>query len=205
MSKYSLKAYIDTETVSSIYESGQKIVIVKKNDGPEANIAWVTFNPFEINNVTWESEYGLYASNTQMQSGAIINTASYKIASVKNIYPFSNGVFGSPVVDSSLNDNEYGIINKARDYEHLTFGLAQNVIANSVVYEGNPINAKSVLYNQISSFIPHEKICIFIESKFDNGAVITHIRSNSLCLDFSVQPNIIIKYDKVIGEFVKLN
>ncbi|MBD7912205.1 MULTISPECIES: hypothetical protein [Clostridium] len=205
MPTYSLKAIISPEIVSFLNRNDQRIVIVKKNEKSKTNVAWVTFKPFQVNNVTWNTEYGIYASNVQIQNGATIDASSYSEASVKNMYPFQNGVFDSPISDSELKDNEYAIHNKSDEYEYLTFGLAQDVTANGTNYEGNPINAESVLYNQTVSFIPNEKICVFIESSFNDGTIITHIRSNVLNLDFTDDANVTIKYDKSIGGFVKQN
>jgi len=207
MSKYLLKVLIDPETVKFFSDNNQKIVIVKKvnnGDPSTANVAWVTFTPFEVNTVIWEDIYGLYSSYTELQGNASIVKSSYVLASTKNTYPFESGIFSSPVLDSSISDNTYEVLNKMSEYEYLTFGLAQNVQVNGLSYEGNPINATSVLPNQVASFTPNERIYIFMQSNIDNAVLISGVTSTELDIDFTGKSEVTIKYDNSIGGFVKM-
>jgi hypothetical protein len=204
MATYNLKALIDSETVKLFNQLKQKIVIVKMGKDGSTELAWVTFAPFEINVVSWEQIYGLYASYSETQGKARVLKSSYTLASEKQIYPFENGVFSVPQPDSTLGENTYEVSNKMQDYPCLVFGLAQDVVANGVSYEGNPINATKVLSNESATFTPHERIRIFMQSDIDDGMVISRIKSQSLDLDFTTQSDIAIKYDKAVGAFVKI-
>ena len=205
MANYLLKALIDSDTVKFFNVNNQKIVIVKvSGNSSTTDVAWVTFKPFEANTVAWEEIYGLYASYTELQGKATIVKSSYTLASDKNTYPFESGVFSAPTSDPSLSDNTYEIANKMQEYNSLTFGLAQNVVANGISYQGNPINAQSVLPNQTASFTPHERISIFMESDIDNGVVISRVKGTSLDIDFTSKSEITIRYDKSVGGFVEV-
>lgn len=203
MSKYTLKALISPEMVKQFNQLKQKVIIVKETGGVYTDVAWVTFAPFEINTVTWEQTYGVYASCSEMAGNTKIEKSSYAKASEKQCYTFNNGIFEPPVTDTSLADNMYEVRNHMLIPNQLTFGLAQDVVANGISYEGNPINAVQILSNESATFTPHEKIRIFMQSNLDDGMVLTRIKSQALDLDFVKQANIIIKYDPSVGGFVK--
>ncbi|WP_346355301.1 hypothetical protein [Azotosporobacter soli] len=203
MANYTLKALIDNETVKKFNMLNQRVIIVKEAEGSGADVAWVTFAPFEINSVSWEEAYGVYASCSEMEGKAKIEKSSYAQASEKQSYAFANGIFEPPVTDTTLGDNMYEIKNNMTDPDILTFGLAQDVVANGVTYEGNPINAVQVLSNESATFTPHERISIFMQSDLDDGMVISRIKSQALLLDFAKQADIVIKYDPAVGGFVK--
>ncbi|MBU2699095.1 hypothetical protein Ga0466249_000174 [Sporomusaceae bacterium BoRhaA] len=204
MANYSLKALIDSETVKQFNKLKQKVVIVKTGEDSTNKLAWVTFSPFEINTVAWKENYGLYSSTNEIQGKVKITKASFTTAVDKQSYTFENGVFNSPTDDPALESNMYEITNNMTDYDALVFGLAQDVIANGVTFEGNPVNAITVLQNESATFIPHEKIIIYMESDTDDGMVISHIKSQVLELDFTTDENMTIKYDSKVGKFVKM-
>jgi len=207
MSKYLLKVLIDPETVKFFNDNNQKIVIIKKvnnGDSSISNVSGVTFKSFEVNSVTWEDIYGLYSSYTELQYNANIIKVSYVLASTKNTYSFESGIFSSPVPDPSISDNTYEVLNKMSEYEYVTFGLAQNIKVNGLSYEGNPINATSVLTNQLASFTPNERISIFMKSNIDNGVIISRITSTELDIDFTGESEVTIKYDNSICGFVRM-
>lgn len=78
-------------------KSEKRVVLVKENGETNFSqatefvddVAWVTFQPWEINNVTWKEEYFVYASDVEKQSGAVIEKASYEEAEPKTkMYKF---------------------------------------------------------------------------------------------------------------------
>ena len=203
MAKYSLTAKIDEATVENFNKLGQTVIIVKETAGSSIDVAWISFSPFEINEVSWEETYGLYASTSDISGKARISKASYTEASEKQSYVFENGIFQPPVTDASLQGNTYEIANNVSEKAMLTFGLAQNIIANGVNYEGHPINAVQVMAHESATFTPHEKIRVFMEADIDDGMVISRIKGKTLELDFTDQTDITIKYDPAVGGFVK--
>ncbi|KDM90239.1 hypothetical protein [Photobacterium galatheae] len=200
MSSYNLNINIDSNDVRIINQSQQKIVLVKTVGGSSGSkVAWVTFSPFEHNEVSWTEQYGVYASSTQVQNGAeIYKTSAVNPATSEVVYPFENGTFGSP--QSGGQTNSYGISNQYS--QGFTFGLAQSVTANGNVYDASPLNAVPVLSKQNAIFTPVEKLEVYLQANFNNGVVISQVSSSALALDFTNNSNITIRYDATLGKFV---
>ncbi len=201
MSAYNLNVSINSQDVQEINSASQKIVIVKQVGGSSGQpVAWVSFSPFENNVVSWETSYGVYASSTEIQSGATINkTSAVNPATAEIVYPFENGTFGNPT-SGDVSSNSYSISNKYSN--QFTFGLAQSVTANGNKFEASPLNAVQVLSKQNATFTPIEKIAVFLRANFNNGVVISEIASNALDIDLTQQSNVNIRYDKALGQFV---
>jgi len=54
-----------------LYRAKEKIVIVRHTaESTDTQVAWVTFEPFMNNTIEWETQFALYASNTEIQNGA---------------------------------------------------------------------------------------------------------------------------------------
>jgi hypothetical protein len=200
MSTYKLTINLETQDVKDINVAQQRITMVKKVGGSSGSkVAWVSFNPFEHNEVTWDAKYGIYASSTTVQNGSeIYKTSAVNPAICELSYPFENGTFSAPV--SGDTPNAYGIKNQYS--QQFTFGLAQSVTANGCKFDASPLNAVPVLSMQTSTFTPIEKIEVFLHSNFNNGVVISDITSKALELDFTNDQNITIRYDKTVGQFV---
>jgi len=205
MANYSLIVNFDHEMVSKFNENNQKLVIVKESEESNVDVAWITFSPFEINDVSWSEEYGLYASCSDVTGQAVIQKSSYVAnASEQQLYLFTNGTFNLASTDLSLGENTYEVKNgMPTTTKMLTFGLAQDVTANGINYAGKPINAVPVMYNESATFTPHERIKIFMQSNLDDGMVISRIKSDSLSLDFTDKTDITVKYDSSCGRFVE--
>jgi len=200
MSSYKLNINILSSDVKDINLAIQKITIMKYVcDDRGARVAWVSFFPFEQNEVSWESEYGVYVSSSMVQNGAqILRTSTVNPATDNTVYPFENCTFSKPEGGGKING--YSILNK--NSQSYTFGLTQSVIVNGDKITASPLNAVTVLAQQKASFTPIEKIKIFLKANFNNGMVISNITSKALILDFTETPNLSIRYDGSIGQFV---
>lgn len=200
MSKYKLNINILSTNVREINMAMQKITLVKSvGKGAGTPVAWVTFSPFETNIITWETEYGVYASSTTVQNGAQIQRTSLVGTAVTGtLNPFEEGTFRSPI--SGGKANAYSIVNKFG--KQFTFGLTQTVHVNGEQFAGSPLNAVTALNQQTAIFEPVEKVAIFLEAQFNNGVVISDILSNGLTLDFTHTPELTIRYDESVGQFI---
>lgn len=203
MAKYNLIAKIDDTTVENFNKLGQRIVLVKETADSSADLAWISFSPFEINTVFWEESYGVYASTSDVVGTARVLKASYAQAAEKQSYVFENGIFQPPVTDAGLASNTYSVKNNMAELPMLTFGLAQDIIANGVNYDGKPINAVQIMAHESAAFTPKETIRVFMEADVDDGMVISRIKGQALVLDFTDQSDITIKYDTSVGAFVR--
>ena len=119
--------------------------------------------PFENNIITWSKEYGVYASFTEILSGASIQKVSAVNPATSGVcYPFETGSFDDPAGDAGK--NMYGIDNQTA--MQLTFGMAQSVKANGSKFDASPLNAVPVLGHQKATFKPIEKLQVFLHAHF---------------------------------------
>ena len=185
--QYQLQIEIDQAGVQNINSTGQSVTIVKSItsslSGGNLPVAWLTFSPLESNIVTWQENYGLYASTTQAQAGATIAMTSQSSGTVQAgwLYTFENGIFsGATGVGSTFNvdnqDNAYSF----------SFGLSQQAIVNNVPVMA-PLNCVPVPYNEDASFTPIESLSIFLSSYSNNGVVISQVAGNALAVTLTSQ------------------
>lgn len=183
MPSYTLNIDFESSELHPIYAANEQVTIVKQSAGG-TTVAWVAFVPFPNNTVGWSDSYALYASNTFVQSKAIISQLSNTPASPGLKYPFNDGLFGSGTRDSSLPPNTYEALNQMSAFPTLTFGLAQGVQVNGTAQPNNPINAQIVPLNQTAEFTPLDKITVFLQSQVQTGMVLTTVTSQSIELSF---------------------
>lgn len=186
MPTYTLNLAVDDQGLKQISESGQKVTVVK-SVGQGNSVAWLLFEPLESNVITWEETYSVYASATNNQAGATIQTQSTKVASGGNTYTFENGSFSSGV--AGLGPTDYGVDNQDSAVvidgsPMITSGLYQGAVIN-----GNntaaPLNAVSVLFNETATFTPIETIKVFLSSYDNNGMVISSVAGDALTVTYT--------------------
>lgn len=80
---YKLNIKMPKEDLMLLNSIDKKVVLVKENSESSGNsngfideVAWVTFQLWGDNKVTWENKYSVYVSETQKQSRAVIEKAS---------------------------------------------------------------------------------------------------------------------------------
>lgn len=202
MSTYTLNIAFAKEDAQKINQIGEKVVLVKQNTPANAQnqVAWVTFDPFENNVVTWTESYYVYASTSEVQHGSKISKVSYEDAGDSCVYDFTNNVFNLDPT-KKLPAGTIGAINQTNN--DLTFGLAQNVSVNNSFYSASPINATTVLVGQNANFTPLEQVSVCLLNNTMDGLVLTTVYSNTYEAMFgNGVDNISILYRD--GNFVKV-
>lgn len=208
-SEYKLNLRVSKEDLELINDAGKRVVLVKENregsfsSGSEFidDVAWVTFQLWGDNKVTWENKYSVYVSETQKQSGAVIDKASWEEAEPKTkMYLFNDGYSMGEQFSGEAHPTAYYIKNNY--YKPETFELAQTVKVGKQVYEANPINAMTVLNNEQAYFIPSEKVKVFLAARAENGKVISIAQSQALLVDFTEKSERTITYDRNTSKFV---
>jgi hypothetical protein len=186
--QYQLSIGIDDAGLKAIYSANQSLTIVKSvvsNPLPGGNlpIAWVAFQPLEVNVVTWIENYNIYATTTQLQAGATIAQTSVTGAPVQTgwTYTFATGQFtgaqGGGASTYNMTNQQNGMF---------SFGLSQQAMVNNVPVNA-PLNAIPVLNNESASFTPEETISIFLSNSANNGVVLSQVASNALTVTLSSQ------------------
>lgn len=185
MPNYKLNIKINDQDLKTIYKANEKIVLIKHTAGnSDTQVAWVCFSPFMNNTISWETSFALYASNTEIQHGAVINKLSDLAATTKVMYSFEQGVFQNPELATSIGQNTYAVKNFMDEYDGLTMGLAQDVVVNGVGIAKNPINAVFVPYMQSVSMTPVEKVDVYLKNDINDGTVISHVTSIPLTVEY---------------------
>ena len=68
---YKLNIDISPTDLEAISGANERIVIAKPVTGNTPNVAWVAFDPFQSNKITWEPSYVIYTSATSSTDGQI--------------------------------------------------------------------------------------------------------------------------------------
>jgi len=186
--QYQLNIDIDQNGLTSIYNAGQVVTLVKSVvsaplGGGNLPIAWVTFQPFLNNSVSWIENYNLYATTTSLQAGATIKQTSVTGVPVMTgwTYTFDKGQFtgaqGGGAGTYNMTNQQHGMF---------SFGLSQEAIVNNVTVNA-PLNAIPVLFNEAATFTPEEKVSIFLTNVLNNGVVLSQVASNALSITLTSQ------------------
>ncbi|NDI35738.1 hypothetical protein [Chengkuizengella sediminis] len=199
--EYQLKIEFEDKDLKNIYSAAQKVVLIKESPGNDS-VAWVTIDPFEYNTVSWNENYNVYCSKTQIQNGATIDKLSEKNAEERSVYDFGSGIFENNKGEKT-SKGSYQVNNTTTD--NLTFGLAQDVVANGSKTIGAPINASTVLAGQNGIFTPFEKVKILLQSNVMDGLVLSTISSNIYTAEFGGEiDSLSVRYDGSTGHFIEI-
>ena len=202
--QYQLNIAIDSNGLNAIYQAGLAVTLVKSvvaSPLVQGNlpIAWVEFQPFQNNLVSWIENYHAYATTTTVQSGATIFMTSQTSTPVQTgwTYSFAQGQFsaaqGGAVGVYTVHNNTPG--------STFSFGLAQQASINNVTTFA-PLNAQPVPFNMDATFTPQEIISIFLSSYVNNGVVISQVASNALTVTLTSQhPTASIGYNDQQNSF----
>ena len=201
--KYELNISLTESVLDTIAKAHQRIILVKHTAGDnDTPVAWVGFKPWMNNTVEWENNFAIYASNTEVRSGATISKLSDKQAATGECYAFSEGYFHKPVSGENLPKNSYVIENQNDDTDGITVGLAQDVVVNGEAFERNPINAVFVPRGQFATMTPIERIDVYLKNDIVDSTVISHIQSKALTVEYGEGESVhTLKYNDVTGQF----
>lgn len=194
---YELDISIDGNAVSSIVQAGQAITIVKAvtcfvmtADGSKLKTtqnylptAWLQFQPFENNTVTWTETYQLYASNTQLKAGIRIQQLSHTQVQLGWMYTFEGNIFNGSQPCAQL--TTYNLKNEQGTT--FNFGLSQQAIINDSQSAFAPLNAVPVLNNQQATLSPTETVYIFLSTYCGDGVLINCVPGQALAVALTPQ------------------
>jgi len=176
MTTYTLNISFDKSGLDSIHAAQEKVTITKATGSTVGSspVVWICFKPGLNNTITWQENYGLYSSNTQVQSGATISIESTadnaQIGDLR--YPFNASYyFGPPITDTSA-PATYSLVNHSGST--FTFGLLQQVTVNGTT-TSEIINAASVPNGQNADFSPQVILNVSVSATLNNGVVVTNL------------------------------
>jgi hypothetical protein len=209
MPTYQLNLSFTNGGLDTLQSANQQVAIVKSvnssvTSSSNSPVIWVAFKPMNGNTVTWDEEYSVYASTTNVVNGAQIITNSTTPATSGNSYAFlPAGHFGPST--SNVSNVEYGVKNQSQftigPIAMITSGLFQAANVNGTA-TGSPLNATPVPRQEQATFTPIEKVQIFVTSYENNGLVISEVTSQALTVDLTSQPTQSVYYDATANQFV---
>lgn len=201
MPKYSLQINIDPTYVKQIVQAGQQVVIMKQVAGNGTPLTWLTFSPYQSNTVTWQDQYAVFASQSQIQSGATITQLATRAASPRTAYGFDNNIFTvAPSRTNPLTSGQYEVINQSNST--LTFGLAQAATLNGSDVGTSALFAGSLLPNQWLDMTPNEIVSVFLYNNTQNAMCLGTVMGPSLEVSFGgATTSQTISFDYNLGGF----
>lgn len=196
--KYKLNVNFSEESLKSIHEARQKVVILKQPKVPaDIAVAWVCFNPFKSNTMEWDDDdYSIYASTSKIEDVTIINKLHEEMALPSIHYDFREGPFNAPL-ESSI----YYAGNSSEEFPQITLGLSQKIVVNGVTYNKQPINAFSVPYGQNVEMEAGNHISVLLRKNIVSGMLLPY-DSGNITIDYNERQEYTLLYDEQIGRFL---
>jgi hypothetical protein len=202
--KFTLKLNFTNDQLEVIAATNSKVIVAKpSNSGPY--VAWQAFDPLNANTLTWEEEYGVYASTASMTHGAellkLSNTGTLPATSNKVYVLESSGVISGPQDGGEL--NSFTLVNQYDKNDFMTVGLYQDAIVNGVLVAGNAISAAGTLLASTAVISPYTTLCVWLQSEVDSNTVVTKVASPISLLKFGGKTSeISAHYDRISGKFL---
>jgi hypothetical protein len=198
--QYQINIRISPSGLQQIYAAGQSVSLARTpSTAPNGfPIVWLTFQPFELNQVIWNEDYSIYATGTPLTPGSVItmNSQTEGAAQPGWSYLFRNGIFeGQRGAGSS-----YSTSNQMNSTNPLAFGLAQAANVNGVNVLA-PVNGVPLPVHEEAKFTPVETVSIFLSSA-GNGTIINSLPNNVLTIHLTAEnPIANVTYDDSTDSF----
>lgn len=207
MPTYTLNTMFTQEDLERFLASGSNVVVAKPNASGVPNVAWIVYRPLLANTMTWEEQYGIYASNADIVNGATLTQMSKSsFPAVEDmIYPLTPaGFFGPPTSGGDPNSfsAQNGYNNLPKGY--LTMGLFQDANVNGSLVSGNAVSAAPVIYNSTATMTPYTTIYLWIQSQVLSNTVVTTVTSPMTQVTFGgTVTEVSLTYDANSGTFIE--
>ena len=209
MPTFTLKTSFTDQDLQRFLASGSNVVLAKPSAGGAPNVAWVVYRPLIDNTVTWDEQYGIYASNVDLTtSGAVLTQMSQTDfpAVPAMVYALNPaGYFGPPTNGGGSAGSYYaqnGYDNLPKGY--LTMGLCQNATVNGQTVNGNAVSAAPVIYQSTAEMTPYTTVYLWIQSQVRSNSVVTVVTSPQTVVTFGGSVTTVsLRYDANSGQFVK--
>ncbi len=206
---FQLDMSIDTQDLRTLKAAGMRIVLAKPVGSSSPNVVWISFDPFEGNVVNWTEEYGLYASNSQLISGASIvkiSSAPFPAQDGKYYSFRSDATFYGPNTGGDIPSlGSFRVFNEmpSTQYPSLLFGLMQSARVNGKTAEFRPLNANVVPSGTNATFTPLTTVHVWLQSNLVSGTVLVDVTSKVTIVTFgNGVTKQQLRYDPAKGQFI---
>lgn len=204
MATYKLDIAFTNDQLESLYQTNSSVIIAKPSEGQAVpNVAWQSFKALPANTLTWQEEYGIYVSNTEMVHGAQLDQlSSTEIGAIMDqLYTMEpSGVITGP--ESFDAPNSFALLNEYKNKPYMTVGLFQDATVNGTDIIGNATSAAPVLLASTAVMTPYTTVYVWIQSQVVSNTVCTLVTSPMTELKFGGGTNdISVAYNSESGKF----
>jgi len=212
MPSFTLNTTFNQTDLTMLYATGTNVVVAKPSSMTAApNVAWVVFRPLPANGMSWEEQYGIYASTQNIQNGATLTQMAITPfpASSGQVYAMGPAGFFGPPQGGGI-PNSYSAVNQYNNLPpngqgYLTFGLYQNASVNGQSMNANAVSAAAVPYQSTAVMTPFTTIYIWTASAVTSNTVVTKVSSVQTEVTFGGSiTEIDLQYDSSTGAFVNV-
>lgn len=210
MPRYTLNTTFSQSSLDTLHATGSNVVVAKpSSSGGTPNVAWVVYYPLQANTMTWEEQYGIYASTSSIQNGATLyqmSQTSFPAGEGKVYVLEPAGYFGGPQSGGSA--GSYTAVNQFNNLApagpgYLTFGLFQNATVNGSAMNGNAVSAAGVPYQNTAVMTPYTTVYIWTQAQVKSNTVVTLVTSVMTEVTFGGSvTEVSLQYDPTTGGFV---
>ncbi|MBF0624922.1 MAG: hypothetical protein HQL82_08950 [Magnetococcales bacterium] len=187
MATYTLNVGFTNADLQLFYATGTNLIIAKPAQGGSTpNVAWLVVQPMQANQVTWDEQYGVYASTSDMSNGATLTKMSSTgiPAVMGRLYDLS----AAGTIDlqpNSAGPNSFTLLNQYQSPKnYMTVGLYQNANVNSISILGNAISAVPVITNYTAVMTPFTTVYLWMQSQVKSNSVVTTVTSTTTQVTF---------------------
>jgi hypothetical protein len=166
MTSFKLNIDLSSEDLHLLSQVNYKIIVAKTSSGGQPNVAWQAFQPVLRNTISWEEEYGIYASSTSLQNGAELRKISEtEIPAIAGkLYSLQE----KGIIESSTGDGNAQVFTLLNQYPTspgtMVTGLYQNAQVNGIEIAGNAVSAMPVHFKNSIEMQPCPTVHLWISS-----------------------------------------
>lgn len=186
---------------AALVRAERRIILAKATASGAPNVAWLVLEPAPRIVVEWRAVYGLYASETGVHAGAVLDVLCAILpARDRVVYPFALGGFRRARSDARIPHGHYDVWNAGTTAA--TFGLLQSARVNGRRVRG-PVNAV-VLPAEVGAadFKPADELLIWLDGSSSPGSVIDEVPADAAALSFRAERDAAYRYDPDARRFV---
>ncbi|MBV8251871.1 MAG: hypothetical protein JO154_04620 [Chitinophaga sp.] len=204
MADYALNVSFTNDQLQVLYATGTNVVVAKPSGSGTPNVAWQVYKPLQANQLTWDEQYGIYASTSSITNGATLSqmSATGPNASMNKLYTLQDsGVITGPANGGQA--SSFALQNLYSAVPYMTVGLFQAATVNGTPISGNAVSAVPVLLASTAVMTPYTTVYIWLQSQVKSNSVVTTVTSPMTALKFGGGVNTIsVAYDSNSGTFL---
>lgn len=198
MRTFKLSLSFDREGLRALTAGGFQVTLSREIRGLPAIAAWQVFPPRRTTHtITWQDQYGVFASTAEVRAGAVLNHLAVTGFPVLggHLYPLlSNDAFGPPRAVGPAADL-YGAIHEDDGRPRLTFGLFQNAEIDQVSVQGNAIAALSLQRGGVLVLTPPPVFRVSLQKNLAANTVLGDPGNVQTLLDFGDTSEVSLTFD----------